>query len=416
MNFQERVSRGIREVGDSFRVLLGPGWLTMLADVDAPSILTAMQSGYYTGLAMVPWLILLTVPLYFIQELTIRAALGSGKGMGALLKEVYGSRVAAISLIAMLVIDGAAYIGEYAAISAIGLLFGVPVVISVALVLIFHTAIILMGGSYKRVENVLLAISAFILVYLMAFAVIPIKAQDIYGALMSVFQPSSYFNSLYVTLLTANIGAVIMPWMLYYQQSAIVDKGLRSEHYIHERFETVMGAIISEALMIGSLLVGYWLRIRGGAVDGFQSALLSISKVISPYWFIVAAVGMVAAALLAIFVISLGFAYGLSEYFGWPSGLSKRMREAKGFYAFYVVEIVPAALIVLLWRDLANLILGIMVFNAIALAIPTYLLINLTSRRDVVGDYAISRARAVALYVVTTALITAGIYTILITV
>ena len=416
MNFQERVSRGIKEVGDSFRVLLGPGWLTMLADVDAPSILTAMQSGYYTGLAMVPWLILLTVPLYFIQELTIRAALGSGKGMGTLLKEVYGSRVAAISLIAMLVIDGAAYVGEYAAISAIGLLFGVPVVISVALVLIFHTAIILMGGSYKRVENVLLAISAFILVYLMAFAVIPIKAQDIYGALMSVFQPSSYFNSLYVTLLTANIGAVIMPWMLYYQQSAIVDKGLRREHYIHERFETVMGAIISEALMIGSLLVGYWLRIRGGAVDGFQSALLSISRVISPYWFIVAAVGMVAAALLAIFVISLGFAYGLSEYFGWPSGLSRRMCEAKGFYAFYVVEVVPAALIVLLWRDLANLILGIMVFNAIALAIPTYLLINLTSRRDVVGDYAISRARAVALYVVTTALITAGIYTILITV
>ncbi|WP_252901570.1 NRAMP family divalent metal transporter [Vulcanisaeta sp. JCM 14467] len=366
MNFQERVSRGIKEVGDSFRVLLGPGWLTMLADVDAPSILTAMQSGYYTGLAMVPWLILLTVPLYFIQELTIRAALGSGKGMGALLKEVYGGRIAAISLIAMLMIDGAAYVGEYAAISAIGLLFGVPVVISVTLVLIFHTAIILMGGSYKRVENVLLAISAFILVYLMAFAVIPIRAQDIYGALLSAFQPSSYSNSLYVTLLAANIGAVIMPWMLYYQQSAIVDKGLRREHYIHERFETVMGAIISEILMIGSLLVGYWLRIRGGIVDGFQSALLSISRVISPYWFVVAAVGMVAAALLAIFVISLGFAYGLSEYFGWPSGLSRRMCEAKGFYAFYVVEIVPAALIVLLWRDLANLILGIMVFNAIA--------------------------------------------------
>ncbi|WP_243680389.1 hypothetical protein [Vulcanisaeta souniana] len=83
MDFQERVSKSIKGISDSFKVLLGPGWLTMLADVDAPSILTAMQSGYYTGgLAMVPWLILLTIPLYFIQELTIRAALGSGKGMG----------------------------------------------------------------------------------------------------------------------------------------------------------------------------------------------------------------------------------------------------------------------------------------------------------------------------------------------
>lgn len=199
-----------------------------------------------------------------------------------------------------------------------------PVVISVILVLVFHTAIILMGGSYKRVENVLLAISAFILVYLAAFVIVPIKPpQEVYGALLSMFLPSSYANSLYVTLLAANIGAVVMPWMLYYQQSAIVDKGLRREHYTHERFETAMGAVISETLMIGSLLVGYWLRVRGGGgvIDNFQSALLSISRVISPYWFVVAAVGMIAAALLAIFVISLGFAYGLSEYFNWPAGL-----------------------------------------------------------------------------------------------
>ncbi|ADY00951.1 manganese transporter, putative [Vulcanisaeta moutnovskia 768-28] len=410
MNFQERVSRSIKGVSDSLRVLLGPGWLTMLADVDAPSILTAMQSGYYMGLAMVPWLILLTIPLYFIQELTIRAALGSGKGMGTLLKEVYGEKIVAISLIAMLIIDGAAYVSEYAAISAIGLLFGIPVFVSVILILTFHTAIILMGGSYKRVENILLIISAFILVYITAFAVIPVKPQETFDAFLSIFTPSSYINSLYVTLLAANIGAVVMPWMLYYQQSAIVDKGLRREHYTHERFETIMGAIISEVLMIGSLLVGYWLRIKGGVVDGFQSALLSIDKIISPYWFVVAAIGMIAAALLAIFVISLGFAYGLSEYFNWPSGLSKRMCEARGFYAFYVVEVVPAALIIIFMRDLVNLILGIMVFNAIALAIPTYLLISLTSRKDVVGEYAISRARTIVLYVVTTMLVISGIY------
>ncbi len=410
MNFQERVSRSIKGISDSFRVLLGPGWLTMLADVDAPSILTAMQSGYYTGLAMVPWLLLLTIPLYFIQELTIRAALGSGRGMGTLLKEVYGNGVAAISLIAMLVIDGAAYVGEYAAIAAIGLLFGIPVIISVLLVLVFHTAVILMGGSYKRVENTLLLISAFILVYVIAFAVIPVRTQELYLAFTSMFTLNSYLNSWYIILLAANIGAVIMPWMLYYQQSAIVDKGLRREHYVHERFETAMGAIISEILMVASLLVGYWLRIRGGLVDGFQSALLSISRVISPYWFIAAAIGMVAAALLAIFVISLGFAYGLSEYFGWPTGLSRRLCEAKGFYVFYAVEVIPAALIIIFTKELANLILGIMVFNAIALAIPVYLLIHVTSRKEVVGDYAISRVRTLALYVITTLIIISGIY------
>lgn len=394
-------------------MLLGPGWLVMLADVDAPSILTAMQSGYYTGLAMVPWLLVLTIPLYFIQELTIRAALGSGKGMGSLLREVYGSGIAAFSLISMLIIDGAAYLGEYAAISTIGLLFGVPVVISVILTLIFHTSIILMGGSYKKVENVLLAVSAFILVYLLAFAVVPINAPYIYSAFIYMFQPISYLNTSYIELLAANVGAVIMPWMLYYQQSAIVDKGLTREHYTHERFETAMGAIISEALMIGSLLVGFWLRIRGGLVNNFQSALLSIDKVINPYWFMVAAIGMVAAALLAIFVISLGFSYGLSEYFGWTAGLRWKPYEAKGFYIFYAIEIIPAALIILFARELANLILGIMIFNAIALAIPTYLLIHITSRKEIIGRYAISKARAVALYVVTTLMVISGIYGII---
>ncbi len=412
VNFQERVSRSMKGISDSLSILLGPGWLVMLADVDAPSILTAMQSGYYTGLAMVPWLLLLTIPLYFIQELTIRAALGSGKGMGTILREVYGRGVAAVSLIAMLLIDGAAYVGEYAAIAAIGTLFGIPITISVILVLAFHTMVILMGGSYKRIENTLLVISAFILVYLAAFVIIPINSHGLYSAITLMTTPNSYTNTWYISLLTANIGAVIMPWMLYYQQSAIVDKGLRREHYTHERFETVMGAVISETLMVAGLLVGYWLRVREGLVDGFQSALLSINKVFGSYWFATAAIGMVAAALLAIFIISLGFAYGLSEYFGWPTGLSKRLYEAKGFYAFYAIEIIPAALIVLFARELTTLILNIMIFNSIALAIPTYLLIHIVSQRRIVGDYAISKVRALILYVVTTIMVAAGIYAI----
>jgi Natural resistance-associated macrophage protein. len=121
---------------------------------------------------------------------------------------------------------------------------------------------------------------------------------------------------------------------------------------------------------------------------------------------------MVAAALLAIFIISLGFAYGLSEYFGWPTGLSKRLYEAKGFYAFYAIEIIPAALIVLFARELTTLILNIMIFNSIALAIPTYLLIHIVSQRRIVGDYAIGKVRALILYVVTTIMVAAGIYAI----
>jgi Mn2+/Fe2+ NRAMP family transporter len=98
----------------------------------------------------------------------------------------------------------------------------------------------------------------------------------------------------------------------------------------------------------------------------------------------------------------MGFAYGLSEYFNWPTGFSKRPGEALGFYVFFIIEVVPAALVVLFTRKLADLVLDIMVFNSIALAIPSYLLIHVVSRKDIVGRYAIGRARALVLYIVTT--------------
>jgi Mn2+/Fe2+ NRAMP family transporter len=393
--------------------ILGPGWLVMLADVDAPSILTAMQSGYSLGYLMVPWLILLTIPLYLVQELTIRLAIGSGKGLGEVIKDVYGKWIALASLVLMMAIDGAAYIGEYASIAAVGRLFGIPVAVSILAVLVFHTVVIMLGGSYKRVENILLATSAFILVYLAAFIIIGINPHALYQSLTRIINPRLYGDEDYVLLLSANVGAVIMPWMLYYQGSAIVDKGLKPQHYTHERFETAVGSVVSEALMVAGVVVGFALRINNGDLYGFQSALMSIKMIMGAAWLYVASVGMVAAALLAIFVISMGFSYGLSEYLGSKAGFRYRLRDAKLFYAFFAVEVIPAALIVLVTPNLAQVILDVMVFNSIALAMPLVLLIDLTRRRDVVGRYAIGGLRAVVLYILTALILGLGAYAII---
>lgn len=389
---------------------MGPGWIVMLADVDAPSILTAMQSGYYLGYLMIPWLILITIPLYFIQELTIRLAIGSGKGIGEVLKERYGELVALASLAAMVVIDGAAYIGEYSAIAAVGLMLGMPVAVSILLAITLHSLIIAFSGRYRAVENMLLAISALILVYLAAFAVFRLDYGGVAQAFSAMFSPKTYSPG-YVTLLAANIGAAVMPWMLYYQSSAIVDKGLKPQHYTHERFETAIGAIVSEVLMIAGVIVGYVIRARGGDVDGFESALKSIMGIMGAGWFYAASIGLIAAALLAIFVISMGFAYGFGEFLG-RSGFRNRFSSAKEFYIFYLIEVVPAAVIVLASPDLARLIIDIMVFNSIALAIPLILLVKLTSDRGIVGGFAIGKARACVLYALALIVLALGIYAI----
>ncbi|WP_292000143.1 NRAMP family divalent metal transporter [Caldivirga sp.] len=400
----------LKGAGRVIRSILGPGWLVMLADVDAPSLLTAMQSGYYLSYLMIPWLILLIIPLYFTQELTIRLALGSGRGIGEIIKDRYGKRVALSSLLLMMLIDGAAYLGEYASVAAVGLTLGIPVVASILIILTLHTVIILFNGSYRRIENILLSLSALILVYLAAFTIIGINPNTLYEATELMFNPITYTNISYTGLLAANIGAAVMPWMLYYQSSAIVDKGLKPNHYTHERFETAIGAVISELLMVAGVLIGYELRVRGGSVDGFLNALSSIRVVMGNFWFYAASVGLIAAATLAVFVISMGFAYGLGEYLGEPSGFRHRFRDAKSFYLFYLVEVVPAALLVLLSSNLAKIIIDVMVFNSIALSVPLMLLIRLTSDSRLVGAYSIGKVRAIILYTVTVLILALGIY------
>lgn len=409
----ELLDRSEKLIKNVLGSILGPGWLVMLADVDAPSILTAMQSGYYLGYLMIPWLIVLTIPLYLIQELTIRLAIGSGKGLGKVIKDVYGKWVALFSLLFAMVVDGVAYIGEYASIAAVGELYGIPVLVSVIAVVVFHTLIIALGGSYKRVENVLLALSAFILVYLMAFVAVGINVHALSQSLMELTNPGLYLGSNYLYLLAANVGAVIMPWMLYYQGSAIVDKGLKPRHYTHERFETAVGSIISEVLMIAALIIGFTLRMHSGSVDGFQSALRSIGRVMGDAWFYAASIGMVAAALLAIFVISMGFSYGLGEYLDSRVGFRYRPKDAKAFYLFFALEIIPAAIVILEAPHLVQLILNVMVFNSVALLVPLILLIRLTSRRDIVGKYSIGRARATVFYILSILVAGLGIYAIL---
>ena len=410
-----KLAKKLRGTMGLLRSILGPGWLVMLADVDAPSLLTAMQSGYYLNYLMIPWLILLTIPLYFTQELTIRLALGSGRGIGEIIKDRYGKGVALSSLLLMMLIDGAAYLGEYASVAAVGLALGVPVIASILFILTLHTIIILLNGSYRRVENILLLLSTLVLVYLAAFIAIGLNPTALYESTELMFNPSSYNNISYVGLLAANIGAAIMPWMLYYQSSAIVDKGLKPSHYTHERFETAVGAVISELLMVAGVLIGYGLRVKGGSIDGFLSALRSIRVVMGNYWFYAASVGLIAAATLAVFVISMGFAYGLGEYLGEPSGFRHRFRDAKVFYSFYLIEVIPAALLVLLSRNLASTIIDIMIFNSIALSVPLILLVRLTSDRRLVGSYAIGRVRAIALYIITIIILALGTYAAVLT-
>ena len=344
----------------------GPAWLVMIADVDAASILTALASGASYRYELIWFLLLLTIPLFFIQEASGRLGAVAGKGLGQLARERFPPRLASTAAVTMAVGDVATYIAEYAGI-ALGLsLFGIPPIVSLPIAFLAHIALVA-RGQYAWVERVLIGISAGVV---LSLAVVALHRGLLpYPVLAGSTSPS------YFLLLAANAGAVVMPFMLFFQSSATASK--RTTVSI-SRQSTLLGAIVSEALMVIVVMIGADV---GGAFtfasgSGFSAALRAG---LGPYATYALGAGLVAAAFLALVVISLGSAWGVTEALGLPS---------TSVFWIYVAESVPAVFVPLLFPQLVTLVLALMVAMVFVLIVPGVFLGILASDRRVMGPEA----------------------------
>jgi Mn2+/Fe2+ NRAMP family transporter len=205
-----------------------------------------------------------------------------------------------------------------------------------------------------------------------------------------------------------------MPWMLFYQQSASLDKKLTREDLRHSRVETLVGAIASQALMAAIVIAAAAAMRSAPPVSAGATGLADLPEGLARLadggagWLI--AIGLVGSGLLALVVVSLSAAWGIGELMGWPRSLNHRPNEAGKFYAVYFAEVIPAALVALLSRDLVQVCIGAMVFNVVVLALPLAFLVKLTGDRELLGDLANSRRRTAVMWVLTGVLLTAGSY------
>lgn len=229
--------------------VLGPAWVVMLADVDAPSVLTAAKAGTEFGYALLLPLVALIPILYLVQEMTARLGIVTGRGHAELLRERYGFRWAAVAVVSMAAIDLLAYVAEFAGIVIGAGILGVPAWLAVALALLFHSLMVL-TGSYGRYERIAIVLS----VALFTFVVLAFTVHPDPGAILGGSFAQPLGSRPYLDLVVASVGAVIMPWMLFYQQAATVDKGLRIEDLPTARAETLVGAIGSELLMVAVVI------------------------------------------------------------------------------------------------------------------------------------------------------------------
>jgi Mn2+/Fe2+ NRAMP family transporter len=390
--------------------VIGPAWVVMLADVDAPSVITAGKGGTEAGYALLLPVFAIVPLLFLVQEMTARLALATGKGHVELVRSRYGPHWAAVSVVGMAVINMVAYVAEFAGIALGAAIVGIPAPLAIVCALAIHASMVL-TRSYTWFERLAMVLS----LALFSFVVLAVAGRPDLGHMVSDLNPlPSDVPHDYFALVVAVVGASVMPWMLFYQQSASVDKQLSREDLHGSRVETLVGAIASQALMAAIVIAAAAAMKSAPPVAASAKNLAELPEGLARLadggagWLI--AIGLIGSGLLALVVVSLSAAWGIGELMGWPRSLNLKPGEARRFYAVYLIEVLPAAAVVLFSSDFVRLCVGAMVFNVVVLALPLAFLVRLTSDRELLGDLANSRPRAALLWAVTVVLLASGTF------
>src|SRR5580658_886174 len=367
-----------------FLAVTGPGLIVAFADTEAGSVTTAATSGAQFGYKLILLQLLLIVPLFVVQEMTVRLGTVTGKGHARLIREFYGLGWAWVSLGTMLVTNIAALVTEFAGIAGAALIFGLPaapLVIVAALLLI----VVIFTASYKRAEMFAFALCLVELLFIpAAFAAHPpvrtIVMQGIFGN-----QPLTDYS--YLLLIASNIGAVIMPWMIFYQQSAVVDKGLTLKDLGFARFDTALGAVLTQGIMCAIIITtAATLFVHHIPVSDAAHAALAFQPLVGRFAGVTFGVGLIGASMLGAFVVSLATAWAFGEAFGWRCSLNDGLR-AKRFSALYVGCVAIAAGIVLIPNlPLIQMTVYVEAFNGFVLPIVLGFLLFLVNDKRVIGD------------------------------
>lgn len=381
---------GVRNPASRRRLLavLGPGLVVMLADTDAGSIITAAQSGAQWGYKLLILQLILIPILFVVQELTVRLGLATQRGHGELIRETFGGGWAWLSVGTLCVACIGALLTQLSGIVGLAQLFGVPVAPALAVVI---AGILLMvwTGSYHSVERIAIAFGLFEL----AFIFVAWRSAPDAHAIASQLVSAPFTDPKYLYLAAANIGAVIMPWMVFYQQSAVVDKGLDLRDLRAARVDTAVGAVVTQLIMAAVLIA------TGAVLDGHGTGsaldnVPQIAQALTPslgatFGRVVFATGLAGAALVATVVVCLTAAWGLGEVAGYKRSLEHHPREAPWFYAVFTIILIAGGVLVNSGLDLVRLSVAVQVMNALLLPLVLGFLF-LLARRALTGPHRLS--------------------------
>ncbi len=391
-------------------MVVGPGLLVMLADTDAGSVVTAAQSGARFRFAMVlPELALIPV-LYVVQEMTVRIGLATQLGHGALIRREYGRVWASVAALTLLAACTGAMVTELAGVAGVGSLVGFPTAPTVGAAALGLIAVLLLG-RYRRVEAIGIVVGALELLFVVAALSVHPSASRLLASLGGHWSLAHGYG----TLLAANVGAVVMPWMIYYQQEAVIDKGYGADPagVRRARRNTALGAVATQVVMV-AIVVALGATIGSRDPGHSLGSIGAIAAALTPFLghrgaIVLFGLGMVGASVTAALVVSVAGAWGIAEVLGWRHSLNDEPRAAVGFYAIAVGGIVASALAVMASVNLVALSVDVEVMNAVLLPVVLGFLVLLERRLE--PAHRMGGPRRVLTYALTALVVGVGLVT-----
>jgi len=327
-----------------FFILMGPGIITSNVDNDAGGITTYSLAGAQYGLKLIWSLIPIMVALIVIQEMCSRMGVVTGKGLSDLIREKFGAKITFYLMIGMFLTNMGNVISEFAGVAAGMEIFGVNKFVSVP-VSAFLVWWMVVKGTYKSVEKAFLVACVFYISYVITGIIVKPDWGHVFEQFLN---PRLSLHPSEMTMVIGLVGTTIAPWMQFYLQASIVEKGIKTEEYKFARFDVVMGSVIVHIVAFFIILVCAETLFKSGVrVETAKDAALSLSPLAGKYCSYLFAFGLVNASLFSASILPLSTTYLICEGLGWEAGIDKKFVEAPQFYGFYSLMIFLGAGIIL---------------------------------------------------------------------
>jgi NRAMP (natural resistance-associated macrophage protein)-like metal ion transporter len=373
-----------------FLAVLGPGFITANVDNDSGGIFTYSQAGAQYGYTLLWTMLPITIALIVVQEMCARMGVVTGKGLSDLIREEFGLRLTFILMVLLVIVNYTNVVTEFIGIAGSLHLFHVAKFISVPICAILVWFLVL-RGDYKSTEKIFLVASLVYIAYIFAGVLSQPSWHDALLATVQLPNRKVWGNSDYIYMAIGVVGTTIAPWMQFYLQSSVVEKGIRVKDYAASRLDVVVGSFFTD-LVAWFIVVACaaTLYVHGmGAIQVASDAAEAMRPLAGDYAFILFAFGLFNASLFAASILPLSTAYTVCEGLGVESGVDKSFREAPFFYWLYALLIAGGAITVLLLPD--QLLIKFSVFsqvlNGVMLPVIIILMLLLINRKDLMGEH-----------------------------